>query len=129
VLAAAVEAVIIRPGDTLIIRVKRDLAYPEFHELVERIGERLPGLRDRVLVINADQVLVYRPDPPVTGSAPTPDAQTIDAEVDAAVGRFLAAHPRISSVLERVEAKLPPASEVRPSGGGPTPDVSAWCGS
>lgn len=58
--AVAPEAVIVRPGDKLIVRVRHDVAEKEFDEFRERLSEKLPGV-DLVL-LNAEQMLVYRPD-------------------------------------------------------------------
>lgn len=58
------DALVVRPGDTLLIRVSDALSrkdFDEYREFVEReIGPRLPGVK--VLLINADQLAAYRPD-------------------------------------------------------------------
>lgn len=58
---------VVRPGDTLVVRI--DLSHvstrQQFDELVDRIvgqiEERLPGVK--VVVVAADQLVIYRPDP------------------------------------------------------------------
>lgn len=62
-LAAICEALVIRPGDTLIIRVRSDIYRSEFDEFQYRVkaglDEVCPGVR--FVIVNAEQLAVYRP--------------------------------------------------------------------
>jgi hypothetical protein len=59
----AEQALVIRPGDVLIIRIDPKLATQDAAAQMKRIAEeRLPGVR--VLVIGADQIAAYRPADP-----------------------------------------------------------------
>ncbi|HEY9353376.1 MAG TPA: hypothetical protein VIP28_09010 [Nocardioides sp.] len=53
---------IVRPGDTLIIVWKAPLSEERAEILKARVRDRIPGLHD-VVVVNADGLAVYRPDP------------------------------------------------------------------
>jgi hypothetical protein len=52
---------VVRPGDTLIIRVAPDVSRQRADELKRMVREAIPGLAD-VYVLCAEQVIVYRPD-------------------------------------------------------------------
>lgn len=56
-------AAVVRPGDTLIIGVGRDISREHFEEFYDQIrnmvDERLPGVKFVVLAV--DQFAVYRP--------------------------------------------------------------------
>ncbi len=54
------DAVTVRPGDTLVVRVATDLSMDQVAEFKSRLTDRLPGVD--TLVVCADQLLVYRPD-------------------------------------------------------------------
>ena len=54
------DAVVTRPGDTLIVRLDGDLPQARLNEIVDGLTAQLPGVK--VLVMNAAQFLVYRPD-------------------------------------------------------------------
>jgi hypothetical protein len=54
-----IEALTIRPGDTLIVRVDPSYSPAEVAELKAAIADRLPDLA--VVVIAADQIAAYRP--------------------------------------------------------------------
>jgi hypothetical protein len=58
-LARIEEGLIIRPGDTLIVRVEPDISQAEAEELKRGIMERLPLLAS-VMVIGCDQIAVMR---------------------------------------------------------------------
>lgn len=53
-------AVIVRPGDTLIVRIQPDISRQRFEEFADSIKARLPEVK--VVVLAAEQLLVYRPD-------------------------------------------------------------------
>ncbi len=55
------EAVVIKPGDHLIIRIAGPLSLAEAEELRARAAVLLPQLSG-ITVIQADQLLVFRPD-------------------------------------------------------------------
>lgn len=57
-------AVVVRPGDTLVlgIAVGRNVTLDEVKVIEERTTARLPGVR--VVVVPADCMAVYRPDEP-----------------------------------------------------------------
>jgi hypothetical protein len=55
------EAVVIRPGDTLIFRCSQPLTRQTAYMIRERARELLPELGDVVLVDNCDQIAVFRP--------------------------------------------------------------------
>ena len=60
--AAVVDGLIVKPGDTLIVRFTgRSLTASIAAELRTLIMQRLPDLAD-VIVLNADGLAVYRPD-------------------------------------------------------------------
>jgi ribosomal protein L16/L10AE len=54
------DAVVVRPGDTLVIRIAEALNEEQAAECVRRAMASLPGVE--ILVVRADQLLVYRPD-------------------------------------------------------------------
>ena len=55
------EDVTVRPGDILIVRYSRVVSAEEAERTKAQLKERLPGIRD-VVVIEADELAVYRPD-------------------------------------------------------------------
>jgi hypothetical protein len=55
------EALVVRPGDTLIVRYAHGTTLDTIAKVRDIIKERLPGLAD-VLVIGADEIAVYRPE-------------------------------------------------------------------
>lgn len=55
------EAVVIRPGDTLIVRIELNIDRATAKAIQAQIHELLPDLQ-AVLVLNADGLAVYRPD-------------------------------------------------------------------
>ena len=59
-IAEVEEAAALRPGDALVLRVSAPISHDEFRQLVDRMGELLPGIK--VLVVNADGMAIYRPD-------------------------------------------------------------------
>lgn len=52
------EAVVVRPGDTLVVRVDTDLTLEQAQEWRALLEERLPGVR--CVIVGADQLLVYQ---------------------------------------------------------------------
>lgn len=56
----ALEALALRPGDTLIVRVRPEYTHEEFSHLKGGIEAELPGVR--VVVVAADQIAAYRPE-------------------------------------------------------------------
>jgi hypothetical protein len=54
------DAVVVRPGDTLIVRVPSTLTQEQFTQIVTHLDERLPGVK--TVLLGVDQILVYRPD-------------------------------------------------------------------
>lgn len=56
---------VIRPGDTVLVRLSSDMRPEYCLQVAERLRDRLPGVE--VLVIAADGIDVYRPDPPGEG--------------------------------------------------------------
>jgi hypothetical protein len=57
------EALVLRPGDTLVLRVSGTGITQEWvEEAREYVEERLPGVE--LLVVHADGMTVYRPDGP-----------------------------------------------------------------
>jgi hypothetical protein len=61
----AEEAIFVRSGDTLIVRVREDISLAEIDAAEKTFGKQLPQVR--IVVIPASgQILVYRPsaDPP-----------------------------------------------------------------
>lgn len=59
-----IDTVMVRPGDTLVVRLAGTMTHEEYDNACDMIdkmlGERLPGVK--AVVLNADQVLVYRPE-------------------------------------------------------------------
>ncbi|MFF7899968.1 hypothetical protein ACFZCV_14405 [Streptomyces sp. NPDC007920] len=55
------ETSVIRPGDTLLIRLRSDAPLVQQKTVTDRLRDRLPGVD--VLVIAAEGVDVYRPNP------------------------------------------------------------------
>ena len=53
------DAVVVRPGDTLVIRVGTGLTHEAVDEIKARVAEVLPGIKP--VIIAAEQILVYRP--------------------------------------------------------------------
>ncbi|MEO3875542.1 hypothetical protein ABGB18_42745 [Nonomuraea sp. B12E4] len=63
-LASLAEALVVRPGDTLIVRLSADMTVEQFTRFRESIeptlNEKLPGVK--VLIIGGvEQLAVYRP--------------------------------------------------------------------
>lgn len=59
-LREVLDALVVRPGDTLIIRSHGALSMDEAAEIKEQVAKLLPGVQAAVVV--AEQMLVYRPD-------------------------------------------------------------------
>lgn len=53
------QALIVRPGDTLILRVTRRLAADQAEHIKAAVQQRIPGID--VVIIECDQLSVYRP--------------------------------------------------------------------
>ncbi|MFE7753009.1 hypothetical protein [Streptomyces sp. NPDC057428] len=58
--ATIADCTIIRPGDTILVRVSADTPPAQAQAAAERLRERLPDIAD-VLVLGADGISVYRP--------------------------------------------------------------------
>jgi hypothetical protein len=56
------EAVIIRPGDTLLLRLSAESTRAPWDEAREDLRRLLPGVEVRA-IIGVEQIAVYRPDP------------------------------------------------------------------
>jgi hypothetical protein len=57
---AQLDAVVVRPGDTLVVRVSGPLAMDTADEMKAGLEELLPGVTP--VIVCAEQILVYRPD-------------------------------------------------------------------
>ena len=55
---------IVRPGDTLLLRTDQHLSDAELDELRERVREKLPDLAGIAVLEGFTALAVYRPDPP-----------------------------------------------------------------
>jgi ABC-type sugar transport system substrate-binding protein len=55
-----IDAVVVRPGDTLVVRVAPDMTPEQAAELKANLLDRLPGID--AVIVGSDQMLVYRPD-------------------------------------------------------------------
>lgn len=53
------EAVVIHPGDTLVVRCDPDYTTEDLQELKDKVLARIPGID--VVVVAVDQLLVCRP--------------------------------------------------------------------
>nr|MDT0660857.1 hypothetical protein [Micromonospora sp. DSM 115978] len=58
-LEGVAEALIVRPGDTLIVRFNQRTARSDLDPVDKALREQLPGVD--VIVINAEQIAVFRP--------------------------------------------------------------------
>lgn len=54
---------VIRPGDTVLVRMHRDIPLVQAHTVAERLRDRLPDV-EVIVLTGADAIAVYRPDPP-----------------------------------------------------------------
>lgn len=52
---------VLRPGDTLIVRVSPDISNESYGELLSALKKELPGVT--VVVVVAEQLMAYRPEP------------------------------------------------------------------
>lgn len=52
----------VRPGDILVVRYSRAVSADEAERTKAQLKERLPGIRDVVVITAADGLAVYRPD-------------------------------------------------------------------
>lgn len=55
------DGLVVRPGDTLIVRIGTNVTRDTAEQLRAAVLQRLPGLAD-VVLIGADGLAVYRPD-------------------------------------------------------------------
>lgn len=55
------EAVVVRPGDTLVLRTDADVTMEELDHLMSAASEQLPGVKLLVLALNG-QMFTYRPE-------------------------------------------------------------------
>jgi hypothetical protein len=71
-LEGAAEAIVIRPGDTLLVRVLPTVPADHAHEIQQALRQWLPGVE--VGVVAAEELAVYRPgDPPPETANPAGD--------------------------------------------------------
>lgn len=54
------EALTVRPGDTLVVRVRDNLTIQQADELKAAIEERMPGVK--TILLAAEQIAVYKPE-------------------------------------------------------------------
>jgi hypothetical protein len=59
-LREVLDALVIRPGDTLVLRFHHDISAEEAAEIKEQLAKLLPGVQSAL--VNAEQMAVYRPD-------------------------------------------------------------------
>jgi hypothetical protein len=59
-LEAVLDATVLRPGDTLVLRVAADVSREWFEDFKAHLAGRLPGV-ETVVVAGVEQMLVYRP--------------------------------------------------------------------
>lgn len=57
----AADLTVIRPGDTVLVRMPRDTHRVQLETVADRLRERLPGV-DVLLLAGVDGVDVYRPE-------------------------------------------------------------------
>ena len=57
------EALVVRPGDTLILRYSRPVTQTIVNLLRERVRHYLPDVADVIVIDNCEQLAVFRPDP------------------------------------------------------------------
>jgi hypothetical protein len=74
-------AIVVRPGDTLIVRVKENVSLAELAEVRRALGEQLPNQLPNIKVVvipAAEQILIYRPGAkaPPTPLDPEPHSTT-----------------------------------------------------
>lgn len=74
-LEGIVEELVIRPGDTLVVRVQAAISPQQVDELKRELSERLPGVK--ALVVAAEQIAVYRPAPGWRRCAAQPGAGSV----------------------------------------------------
>jgi hypothetical protein len=55
------EALVVRPGDTLIVRCSRPLNMYQADQLKAKLAQRLPGIDVLILSSPVDQIAAYRP--------------------------------------------------------------------
>jgi hypothetical protein len=60
-LESIVEALVVRPGDTLVVRVRPAISAQQVDEIKRELSERLPGVK--ALIVAAEEIAVYRPRP------------------------------------------------------------------
>ncbi|MFE5258249.1 hypothetical protein [Streptomyces coelicoflavus] len=52
---------VIRPGDTVLVRVPSDIPAEQIRRIVDQLKERLPDVADVLVLAGADGIAVYRP--------------------------------------------------------------------
>lgn len=52
---------VVRPGDTLIIRMERHLSMAEYHDTMDFLRDMLPSNLNFVILSGMDEIRVYRP--------------------------------------------------------------------
>ena len=63
-LPEVLETLVVRPGDTLLVRIPVNTSMDSAHQLYERLKARLPAEID-FAIIAAEQLGVYRPKPEI----------------------------------------------------------------
>ena len=63
VIALAADLTVIRPGDTILVRMHRDTSRDQLLFVAERLRDRLPGV-EVLMLPGAEGVEVYRPEVP-----------------------------------------------------------------
>lgn len=57
----AADLTVIRPGDTVLVRMQRDIPRVQLETVADRLRERLPGV-EVLLLTGVDGIDVYRPE-------------------------------------------------------------------
>lgn len=53
---------VVRPNDTMIIRLKRHISMQEHHDLMDYLRDMLPGTLNFVVISGVDEIRVFRPE-------------------------------------------------------------------
>lgn len=61
------EGLVIRPGDTLLLRLERPLSMDEYDLLSTHLKETVPGLTDVAFIYGVADWAVFRPEPEAGG--------------------------------------------------------------
>ncbi|MFI7394025.1 MULTISPECIES: hypothetical protein [Streptomyces] len=57
----AADLTVIRPGDTVLVRVPSDIPAEQIRRIVDQLKERMPDVADVLVLAGADGIAVYRP--------------------------------------------------------------------